>query len=59
MLLLLLLLSYHRRLMMISDALELRVEGERVSNIGECVQLVMAMVGWVGAGIEVGDGMHA
>ena len=28
-------------------------------TVGVCVSLVMAVVGWVGAGMEVMDGMHA
>ena len=39
---------------MFSEALELYVEGGRVSH-----QLVMAMVGWVEAAVDVVDGMYA
>ena len=53
-----LLLSYHRRKSMISEALELRVEGGLVT-VDACVWLVIAMVGWVGAWMEVVNGMHA
>ena len=45
-------LSYHRRLRMVSEAPEQRVEGEELVRIGACVLLVMAMVGLV-------DGMLA
>ena len=51
-------LSYHRRLRKISEVLELRVEGGRVSHKWWMCVVVMAMVGWVGAGMEVVDGMH-
>ena len=53
-----LLLSYHKRLRMISEALELYVEGGRVSN-SWCMCVVMVMVGWVGSWMEVVDGPHA
>ena len=55
----LLLLNYHRRLRMISAALELLVEGGRDSHIWCMCLVVMAMVGWVGSEMEVVDDMHA
>ena len=55
--LLTLLLSYHRRLRMVSEELELRVQGGRISHRW-CMCVVVAMVGLVGAGREVVDGMH-
>ena len=51
-----LLLSYHRRLRMISEALEFCVEGGRVSH-SWCMCVVSH--GYCRAGMEVVDGMHA
>ena len=48
-LLLLLLLSYHRRLRMISEALEIRVEGGRVSH-SWCMCVVGHGYGGLGGG---------
>ena len=56
---LLLLLSYHRRLRMISEALELRVKADELITVDACVQVVMAMVGWVRAVIEIVVVRHA
>ena len=44
---------------MISEALELRVEGGRVSHKWCMCVVVRAMVGWVVAEMEVVDDMHA
>ena len=49
------LLSYHRRLNMISEALELRVKSVRVSHCW-CICVVMAMVGW---GVDGGGRWYA
>ena len=35
------------------------MRGRRRVNHSECMLLVMAMVEWVGEGMEVVDGMHA
>ena len=48
--LLLLLLSYHRRLRVILRSAKLRVEGGRVSHSWCMCVVVMAMVGWMGQG---------
>ena len=54
-----LLLSYHRRLRMISEAPKLYVEGGRVSY-SWCTCVVGHAYGWFGgAGMEVVDGMYA
>ena len=53
--LLLLLLSYHRRVRMVTEALEQCVEVGRVSHRW-CVSIIGH--GYGGAGIEVVDGMH-
>ena len=54
-----LLLSYQRRLKIITEALELRQEGGRVSH-SWCMRVVSHGYGGLGgAGIEVVDGMHA
>ena len=50
----LLLMSYYRRVRLISEAQEVRMEGGR-DNYSACLQLVMAMVR---ARMEVVDGMH-
>ena len=34
-------------------------KSDELVTVGACVWLVTAMVGWVGAGMEVVDGMHA
>ena len=44
---------------MTHGALELRVEGGRVSHSFVCVQSVMTVVGWKGAGMEVMFVRHA
>ena len=46
-------LSYHRRLRVISETLELYVEGGRVSH-----SWPLLWFGWVRAGMKVVDGMH-
>ena len=53
------LLNYHRRLRLISEALELRMEGGHVSR-GWCMWVVgHGYGGLVGVGMEVVDGMDA
>ena len=42
-----------------SEALELRVEGGRVNHSWCMCVVVMAMVGWMGAGMELVLGKHA
>ena len=34
-------------------------QADKLVTVGSCVQLFMAMVGWVGSGIEVVECMHA
>ena len=47
-----------RRLRMISEALELYVEGGRVSHIWCMCVVGNGIGGLIGAGVEVVDGMH-
>ena len=58
MLLLLLLLSYHRRLRVISEAMELHVEGGRVSH-SWCMCVVRQEYGGLGEGRNGGFGSYA
>ena len=44
---------------MTTEALELRAEGGRVSHSWCMCVVVMAMVGWIGAGMELVLGKHA
>ena len=53
-----LLLSYHRRLRIISETLELRKEGGRVNHSWYICVVSHGNGGLVGAGMEVLDGMH-
>ena len=53
-----LLSSYHRRLRMISEALELRVEGARVSNCWS-MGVVTHGYGGLGGGRYLGGGLYA
>ena len=51
--------SYHRRTRMISEALELRVEGRRVSHSWCMCVICHGYGGLCEVGMEVVDGMHA
>ena len=51
-------MSYHRRLKIISEALELRVEGGGVSHTW-CMGVVSHEYGGMGVGRDGGGGWHA
>ena len=53
-----LLLSYHRRLRMLSEALELRLKGGRVSH-SSCMCVVSHGYGRLGEGKDGGGGWYA